>query len=76
MKAFLMVVGALTLLGAAGAAAMMFLRNRRVYDDDMYQPEIPRPFGVGDSAEGQQVDPYYGGEQLGKTEAEAHYAAP
>ena len=76
MKGFLIVIGALTLLGVAASAAVMFLRNRRISDDDLYQPDIPRPFGMTDAADDQQVDPYYGGDQLGKTEAEAHYAAP
>lgn len=75
MKAFVMVLGTLALLGLAAGAVVMFLRNRRVYDDDTYQPDIPRPFGMSDAAEEQQVDPYYGGDQLGKKDAEAHFAA-
>ena len=73
MKAFRLFVGASALLAAGGAAAFAWNRRQRPGTGSV-QPEMPDALRKPEGADGQQIPEYYGGEQLGRTSGEQHYA--
>jgi hypothetical protein len=72
---FALFVGAGALLAAGGAAAFAW-RRRRSQEQAAVQPPMPEALFTPADAPDQQIPEYYGGEQLGRTSGEQHYASP
>jgi hypothetical protein len=73
MKALALFVGASSLLAAGGAAAFAWNRRRRPTAGSV-QPPMPDALRKPEGEDDQQMPQYYGGEQLGRTTGDQHYA--
>ncbi len=73
MKAFTLFLGASSLLAAGGAAAFAWSRRNRPVAGSV-QPAMPDALRKPEGVDDQQMPQYYGGEQLGRTSGEQHYA--